>query len=70
VIAVFRPIFACHHWVSVEARYLAKLKVDPELSARCTTTIAAAGRPRPGLSFAIDASFQLVILPRKISASI
>ena len=46
------------------------MKVVPEPSERCTTAIACFGSLTLGLSFAIAGSFQLLILPRKILASV
>ncbi len=43
--------------------------VVPEPSERCATVIAVSGSA-PGLSFAIAASFHLVILPRKLAESV
>src|SRR5215475_4370611 len=54
----------------VEARYLVKLSLVPELSARCTVVIFVDGRLAPELSAAISGSFHLVTLPAKMSASV
>ena len=45
------------------------MKLVPEPSDRCTTRMSSAGSVVPALSAAIRASFHLVILPRKMSAS-
>ena len=42
----------------------------PEPSERCTTTIGCDGSLTPALSFWIAASFQVLISPRKILASV
>ena len=52
---------------SIAARWLVKLKVVPDESERTTTVIGMSGSVTPGLAAAIFSSFQLVILPRKIS---
>ena len=46
------------------------MKVVPEPSERCTTTIACDGSLTLGLSFLIAGSFQFLISPRKILASV
>ena len=46
------------------------MKVVPEPSERCTTTIACDGNLAFGLSFLIAASSQVLISPRKILASV
>ncbi len=45
-------------------------KVVPEPSALRTTVIFCAGRLRSGFKAAIDASFQVLIFPKKIFASV
>ena len=47
-----------------------KMKVVPDPSERCTTTIGCAGSLADGLSLAIAGSFQVLISPRKILASV
>ena len=42
--------------------------VVPDESERCTTVIAVLGRLMPGFSVLIAGSFQVLILPRKMSA--
>src|SRR6476661_7038925 len=49
-------------------RYLVKLSVVPDSSERWYGWILRSGSFAPGLSLAIAASFQLVILPSKILA--
>ena len=44
-----------------------KTYVVPLPSERCTTTIGELGNFTPGFTFAIAASFQLVIFPMKMS---
>src|SRR5205814_2198077 len=51
------------------ARKSAQIYVVPDPSDRWTTVMSAAGRLTPAFSFAIAASFHLVILPMKMSAS-
>src|SRR5260370_39822463 len=50
-------------------RYEVNRKVLPELSARCSGTIAVAGSDTPGLSAVIAESCHFVILPEEICAS-
>src|SRR5215471_6748328 len=72
------PPGACHtlSWLYVHAepavpvRYLVKLSVVPELSARCTGVIAVDGRVTPGLSAAMAGSFQVLMVPEKMPASV
>ena len=47
-----------------------KFCVVPESSERCTGLIAWFGSVLPGLSAAISGAFQLVILPRKMPATV
>ena len=47
-----------------------KPSVVPEESERCTTVIAVLGRLIPGFSALIAALFQVLILPRKMLASV
>ncbi len=47
-----------------------KLKVVPELSERWAIEIFVLGSETPGLSLAIAGSFQVVIWPMKILASV
>jgi hypothetical protein len=51
-------------------RNFVKFSVVPELSARCTTVIAVEGSFLPLLSAAIAGSFQVLISPEKIFASV
>src|SRR5262245_37346574 len=51
---------------SMAARWLVNTNVVPELSARRTTVIHWCGKETPGLSWAIAASSQEVIVPRKM----
>jgi hypothetical protein len=61
----------CGHAVpAVAARYCAKLKVVPDLSALLTVVIAMSGSCLPRLSVAISGAFYRVILPSKISARV
>src|SRR6476620_27324 len=50
-------------------RYLVKLSVVPESSARCTAWMARDGSVAPGLIAAIAGSFQFAIDPLKMPAS-
>src|SRR5256885_1501720 len=49
-------------------RYSVKMYVVPEPSDRCATEMRPPGRRIPGFSFASWGSFQVLILPRKMSA--
>src|SRR5580658_1134926 len=51
-------------------RYNVKLRVVPEPSERWTGVIFKLGKVTPGLSLTRAGSFQLVILPAKIWASV
>src|SRR6201995_4106802 len=51
-------------------RYVVNPLVVPDESERCTTVMAFLGRLMPGLSFLIAGSFPVLILPRKVSASV
>ena len=44
--------------------------VVPDESERCTTVIAVLGRLMPGFRLLIAGSFQVLILPLKMSASV
>ena len=48
-------------------RYSVKFSVVPESSERCTGTIGLSGRVASGLCSTILGSFQLVMVPAKIS---
>src|SRR5262245_21912077 len=64
---------ACSVVQSAEAalpRYLVKLSVVPDESARWIGRILSPGSWAPGLSAAIAASFHVVILPAKIFARV
>src|SRR5512143_2375431 len=50
-------------------RYVVKMLVVPEPSERWTTLMSVAGRFTPAFCAAIVASFHLVILPRKMPAT-
>src|SRR6201995_4731999 len=49
-------------------RKVVKPAVVPEESERCTTVMAVLGSFNPGLSLVIAGSFQVLILPLKMSA--
>ena len=51
-------------------RNVVKPAVVPDESERCTTVIAVLGRLMPGFSDLIAGSFQVLILPRKMLASV
>ncbi len=52
------------------ARYLVKLLVVPDASARCTITMSVDGRVALPLSFSIAVSFHFLTAPEKILASV
>src|SRR5262245_27256299 len=55
---------------AVPVRNLVKLSVVPESSERWIVAICRFGRVTPGLSFAMAGSFQFLIVPAKILASV
>ena len=64
------PVPSVHAVGAAAARNPVKFCVVPELSERCTTVIAVDGSFAPGLSALIAASFQVLMSPWKIFASV
>src|SRR5262249_62109779 len=63
-----RPTFSSHSLLTLQ-RKSTQMYVVPLPSERCTITMGVFGRLTPGLADLMRSSSQLVILPRKISAS-
>src|ERR1022692_3715162 len=64
------PVPSVHVDGAALVRYNVKLAVVPDPSERCTVVMAVAGNLTPGLSPAMAGSFQVVILPAKIPATV